>query len=403
MMKKLLINIFFIVSIICIPSIEGKAVTQIKSNETLGGLKQTLKELQNKQAAQNNKKRQTQSEINSNLQKKDNAEKELMQTKEEIESTEKKIERTNEEIEKLKKEIENLMILYQKLENENVYISYVTGASTITELIMRLDAINQLTEYNKQKLSEMETLIKSNEKMNKELEQYQVKLSSKIVAYENSVDILRDELAEIELGTVTIQDEIKNLQALIKNYESLGCKDTQLLTACVDVSNNTGWLKPVSKGRINSLYGYRKAPTAGASSYHKGIDIGVSEKTRVYSTANGVVGAIVERSSCGGNMVYVWVTVQGKPYTIVFMHLYSISVKVGQKVYTNTEIGLSGGGSTATRNGGYDRCTTGAHLHYGVASGGFYGSSKSTPLSSFNSHTMNPPGYPGLYQWFYSR
>jgi murein DD-endopeptidase MepM/ murein hydrolase activator NlpD len=86
------------------------------------------------------------------------------------------------------------------------------------------------------------------------------------------------------------------------------------------------------------------------------------------------------------------------------MHLKSFAVKVGDKVSVNTVVAYSGGGkSTASKYGGYDRCTTGAHLHYGLASGGWYGSSKSTPLGSFNSHTMNPPGYPGLYQWFYSR
>ena len=196
------------------------------------------------------------------------------------------------------------------------------------------------------------------------------------------------------------------MKALIKRYEDMGCKDNQTLTACVNVSNNEGWLRPISKGKITSLYGKRTSPTAGASSYHRGIDIGVAEGTAVYPTANGVVGAIVEKSSCGGNMLYIWATVKDKPYTYVFMHLKSFApgLKVGDKVVVNQVVAYSGGGkSTAARHGGYDRCTTGAHLHYGVASGGFYGSSKATPLSNFNAHTFAPPGYPGLYQWFYSR
>ena len=103
-------------------------------------------------------------------------------------------------------------------------------------------------------------------------------------------------------------------------------------------------------------------------------------------------------------MLYIWATVNGKQYTYVYMHLLSINVKVGDKVTINTPVAKSGGGaSTAYRYGGYDRCTTGAHLHYGLASGGFFGSNKSLPLSKFNAHTINPPGYPGIYQWFYSR
>ena len=47
----------------------------------------------------------------------------------------------------------------------------------------------------------------------------------------------------------------------------------------------------------------------------------------------------------------------------------SVKVKVGDKVTTNTVIGLIGGGSTAKANGGYDRCTTGTHLHFGISKG----------------------------------
>jgi len=401
MMKKyikLLIVYVVLLGITCLPV---SAKTSIKSGDTLASLKQELKNLEAKKAEQNNKKQQTQSQINANKKNMQTAENELENTKSEIASLTEQIEYTNEEIEKLKSETQSLMVLYQKLENENIYVSYITGASTMTELIMRMDAINQLTEYNEKKLKELELLISSNEKMNKELGEYQVVLDKKIVAYEASIEQLGDALSEIELGAVSIQEEIDSMKELIKYYQNIGCSETQELTACVSIANNSGWVKPVSKGRINSLYGYRSKPTANASSFHRGIDIGVSEGTKVYSTAAGTVGTIFRRKSCGGNMVYVWVYVNGKPYTIVFMHLLEIKVNVGDKVTTNTVIGLSGGGSTASRNGGYDTCTTGAHLHYGVASGGFYG--KDVSLGKFNSNTMNPPGYPGLYQWFYTR
>ncbi len=401
MMKRVLgylLVIVFLVSFLIRP------VNALSEKDTLGDLKQSLKNLQAKETANKNKKQKTQSEINAGKAKINQAETDIMKTQEEMGSIESKIEHTNEEIEKLKQETESLLVLYQKLENENVYVSYITGATSMTELIMRMDAISQLTDYNNEKLDSLETYIKNNEKLKKELANYQVKLDQKIIVYEQQVDDLRDELAELEEGMVTIQDEIKNLKKLIQYYEDLGCKDNQLLTACVNVTDNAGWLKPVSKGKITSLYGYRKSPTAGASSNHKGIDIGVSEGTVVYPTANGIVGAIVEKSSCGGNMLYIWTTVKGKQYTYVFMHLWKIYVKVGDKVTINTPVAESGGGShTASKYGGYDRCTTGAHLHYGLASGGWYGSSSATPLGSFNSHTMNPPGYPGLYQWFYTR
>ena len=409
MSKKSLINYLIILLLFLVLfTTRAYATTVIGKDETLGSLKESLKALQKKEQDNKNKKTKTQSEINANKTKIKNAENELMKTQLEIGTIEEQIEHTNGEIQKLKNETENLLVLYQKLENENIYVTYATGASSMTELIMRIDAINQLTDYNEQQLNNLEMLIKNNEKLNVKLDGYKEKLDSNIIAYENSIEELGDELAELEEGAVTIQDEIQNMQALIKRYQNMGCKDDQLLTDCVKISDNSGWLKPVSKGKITSLYGYRSSPTANASSYHKGVDIGVSEGTSVYPTANGEVAAIVypttNATRCGGKKLYIWTYVNGKKYTYVYMHLMEIKVNVGDKVTTDMVVALSGGGPKANlTNKLSDNCTTGPHLHYGLASGGWYGYSKDTPLSSFNSHTMNPPGYPGLYQWFYSR
>lgn len=400
MMKKI-VNIFLVI-VLCISMSfifqkEVNATIDIKAGDTLADLKNEVKKLQAKAAEQKNKKKQTQSEINANIAAMQKANNELEDTKIKIGELNDEIERTNRDIEKVKEESKELLILYQQLESENIYMAYITGASSMTELIMRMDVINQLTDYNEQKLHELEVLISNNKKLNKELEKYQVTLDKKIIAYETSIEVLEGQVEDLEEGVVDINKQIESAQEQVKSFESIGCKDNQELLACLRVGDNAGWLKPVPSGRITSLYGYRTSPTAGASSNHKGIDIGVAEGTKVYGTANGTVGAIVRRSSCGGNMVYIWAYVNGKKYTYVFMHLKEIWVNVGDTVKVDTVVGLSGGGSTARKNGGYDSCTTGAHLHYGLAQGGFYNS------SNFNSHTINPPGYPGLYQWFYSR
>ncbi len=402
MMKKIKWVIVILIIILGITVINVAKAAAIKENDTLGDLRNQLKELQKKQTESQNKKKKTQSEIAANKSAMIKASNDLEETKAKIVELSAEIEKTNGEVTELKSKTEELLRRYQKLKSENIYLNYITGASSMTELIMRMDAISQLSDENEAKIDELELLIISNDKLNKQLDKYQDTLNDKIVAYEASVAELNNELSELELGSLTIEQEITSLKETIKSYENLGCKDNQKLTECVNVANNSGWLKPVPKGRINSTFGYRAQPTATASSYHRGVDIGVSEGTSVYATAAGSVGAIVRKSSCGGNMVYIWAYVNGKPYTYVFMHLLEIKVSVGDKVGVNTIVGISGGGSTAKRNGGYDTCTTGAHLHYGLAANGFFGT-KELPLSKFNSNAINPPGYPGLYQWFYSR
>lgn len=400
--KKIIKYIFIFSFIFILMTNSTNVLAAVNQGDTLGDLKNQLKDLKNKQQQAKNKEKQTQAEIDSNKKKMSNAEYELEQTKSEIENTKIEIEKTNEDIANVKAESEDILRLYQKLESENVYMSYITGASSMTELIMRIDAVSQLIDYNQNKLNELELLIKTNEKLTEKLNDFQVELEEKIVAYDKSIEVLGDELADLVEGAITIEQEIDALEETIKGYEKLGCKDDQEIAACINATNNNGWVKPISKGRITSLYGYRSRPTANASSFHRGVDIGIAEGTKVYAAAAGSVGAIVRKASCGGNMVYIWAYVNGKPYTYVYMHLLEINVEVGQQVNINTVIGRSGGGSTSIKRGGYDKCTTGAHLHHGLAEGGFYGTKK-LPLSKFNSNTISPPGYPGLYQWFYNR
>ena len=66
------------------------------------------------------------------------------------------------------------------------------------------------------------------------------------------------------------------------------------------------------------------------------------------------------------------------------MHLLSIdeNIKVNTVVTDQTVIAKVGGGSTAKSKGGYDTCTTGTHLHFGIADG--------WNATSFNSYSFNP-------------
>ena len=399
MMKKnrfYIITAFILVAsfLICIANNE-LAYAAIKKGDTLGGLKKQRDALIAEQKKQNAQKARTKAEIEASKTKKLQAENELFQTKEDIQKLEENIAATNVQITSEKEKTNDLLRLYQQLQSENVYLSYITGASSMTDLIMRMDAINQFADYNERELNKLEMLQESNNSLNKELEKYQTKLDSQIKSYADSIVVLNDNLEELEEGEVTIAQEIKEL---IKYYESIPCRDDQDLIECVEIANNTGWLKPVTKGRITSGFGGRNRPTPTASSNHKGIDIGVSEGTPVYPTAAGQVAAIVRKSSCGGNMLYIWTNVNGKPYTYVYMHLKSIEVSVGEKVAVTDIVAYSGG-----RFYGYDRCTTGPHLHYGLSEGHHFGAPGDLALSKFNAYVIEPPGYPKVGGYFSGR
>lgn len=396
-MRKLsdyIIRLSLILLILSLYVIEPMSTKAAASASTLAGLRQELRTLQNKKATTENKKKLTQSEINQKNVDINNANKEIKNSEHKITLAEQHIAESKQKITELQDQISELMVILQVLNGNNTYLEFITDSTSMTDLIMRSDAINKLTSYNKERLEEAENLIKENEQLEVDLINYKKELNNNIAAYEAKIKELDSSLLQLSDISISIDDEIDLQKAAIKMYEEMGCGETENLEACAARLASNGWLKPVKKGKITSLFGYRVL--SGQSSFHSGIDIGVAENTPVYSATNGIVIKTL-RSNCGGNQVYVQSYVNGKAYTLLYAHLKSVSVRQGQKLTNQDIIGYSGGYSTSTLHGGYDRCTTGAHLHFSVSECVY------KSYSNFVANLISPPGFPGKGSWFYSR
>lgn len=117
------------------------------------------------------------------------------------------------------------------------------------------------------------------------------------------------------------------------------------------------WPCPSSR-RITSDYGPRNSPTAGASSYHKGIDIGAAHGADIVAAADGTV-VFAGYSNSAGN--YLTVSHGGGLYT-VYMHCSSLVAGNGQSVSRGQVIAKVGSTGISTGN----------HLHFGVTLNGSY-------------------------------
>jgi murein DD-endopeptidase MepM/ murein hydrolase activator NlpD len=116
--------------------------------------------------------------------------------------------------------------------------------------------------------------------------------------------------------------------------------------------NNFG----VVVGNLTSGFGYRRDPISGVRKFHNAIDIAAPRGTPVYAYTNGKVV-----TAGWGNMTGNYVVIDhGGGLRTKYLHLSSISVKVGQIVKVGQKIG--GVGST-----GY---STGNHLHFEVTKNG---------------------------------
>lgn len=121
----------------------------------------------------------------------------------------------------------------------------------------------------------------------------------------------------------------------------------------IDETSNKATMKwPTDGTTITSEYGYREQPTQGASTDHKGIDIGVPEGTKVYACEDGKV-IIAMDSETAGNYIVID---HGNGYISKYMHNSVLKVSVGDIVKKGQEIALSG-------NTGI---STGPHLHFQI-------------------------------------
>ena len=126
------------------------------------------------------------------------------------------------------------------------------------------------------------------------------------------------------------------------------------LRAECSVSTSQGiflWPCP-SSNHITPYFGNRTPPKQGASSDHKGIDIGASMGAQVIAAAAGKVTTVSYNSARG----YFIVVDHGSGYVTLYQHLSRQDVKVGDMVKAGQQIGAVGetGISTAP------------HLHFEI-------------------------------------
>ena len=153
----------------------------------------------------------------------------------------------------------------------------------------------------------------------------------------------------------------------------------------IDVSSSGyAWPSP-GYTTINSYFGYRTSPTAGASSYHSGLDIGAPEGSKLIAVTSG---EITFASFLGGGGYTITLTSGNIKFTYCHVSPNYI-VNVGDKVVQGQVIGYVGpknvygvkGNQYFDENGNpTNGATTGPHLHFGVRINGEY----VDPLSLFN-------------------
>lgn len=248
------------------------------------------------------------------------------------------------------------------------YWSVLFNATSFTDLLTRLSDANEVMEADQQVIDELEQLQAEIEEKKSNLETAR----TETVTLKNNLDSQKAELDQERAEANALAQEIESnaaeyqstLDAIEAEEEAIQKKIVQLsqqLAAQNGGSSSSaalgGYIWPVSSRKINSPFGPRNTGIAGASTNHKGVDIGgVYYSSQVHAAKAGTV-IISQYSSSYGNYVVIS---HGSGNTTLYAHMSSRSVSVGQTVAQGAVIGITG--STGI--------SSGPHLHFEITENG---------------------------------
>ena len=298
-------------------------------------------------------------------------------------------------LEKETAQIELLRSRIRAMEENSTYsyASFIFDSSSVTELLSRIGDVNDIMHYDKTLEEEymaaredVESIKKSYEEARHEQELLQKELDTKQAELDAQVEAAYTMIADIETLSDDAQAEYdaiaeeeakaeETLQEAIRKRAAEQAKHNQN-----NNSNNGGggnssgsggnsggggssgggsatslsnlqWPVP-SCTLITSRFGYRVAPTTGASTYHGGLDIGAGMGASIVAAG---AGDVIYAGANGGYGNCVMID-HGNGVVTVYAHMSSIGVSYGQYVTAGQYVGAVG--STGV--------STGPHCHFEI-------------------------------------
>ena len=273
------------------------------------------------------------------------------------------------------------------------YASFIFDSSSVTELLSRIGDVNDIMHYDKTLEEEymaaredVESIKKSYEEARHEQELLQKELDTKQAELDAQVEAAYTMIADIETLSDDAQAEYdaiaeeeakaeETLQEAIRKRAAEQAKYNQNNNSNNGGGGNSGgsggnsggggssgggsatslsnlqWPVP-SCTLITSRFGYRVAPTTGASTYHGGLDIGAGMGASIVAAG---AGDVIYAGDNGGYGNCVMID-HGNGVVTVYAHMSSIGVSYGQYVTAGQYVGAVG--STGV--------STGPHCHFEI-------------------------------------
>ena len=247
------------------------------------------------------------------------------------------------------------------------YWAVLFQAESFSDLLGRLSDIQEVLNYDQSVLDNLRDI-------RAQIQEKQATQEDLKADMAEAKATLEEQEADLESQREESNALVEEIEANIEEYQELWAQldaeedaiQDEILEKTEELARQMGWgqasaggyIWPVSTSkRITSPMGGRNTGIPGASTNHKGVDIGgVYYTSEIYATKAGVV-IKSELSSSYGNYVVIS---HGTGNTTLYAHMSKRLVKEGDVVSQGLVIGITG--CTGISNG--------PHLHYEITENG---------------------------------
>ena len=267
-------------------------------------------------------------------------------------------------------------------ENGNYsYITFLFEASSFSDFLARIGDVSDIMHYDRDleehymsAREDVETIKRSYEDAQLQQEELSRELDTKKTELDGMIDAATQLMLSIDeqsdnakaeydaIAKVRAESEAE-LNALVKKLaeeeaarkaaEEAAKRAQQGYSGGSTAVATGGFSWPVpSCSLITSRFGRRSSPTAGASSYHGGLDIGAGQGATIVAARGGTV-VLASYNGGYGNCVMID---HGGGVVTLYGHMQSFAVRYGQSVSAGQAIGYVG--STGV--------STGPHCHFEI-------------------------------------
>lgn len=298
------------------------------------------------------------------------------------------------ELEDAEDKLEELKIKYKERirameeEGELSYWEVVFKANSFSDLLDRLDMIQQIAASDRRRVQELSdaadavlearTTLEAEkadlEVTREELDEAQKALKAKrleadelllqLIARGQEFELLLEESEDAqeelmqEIAAKEKEFKQAQYQEWLATYVPPTTRPSDVTTPSTQAPSSGGWISPLSSYRLTSPFGMRVHPILGYERMHNGVDMSAPQGTPIYAAKSGRVSVAKWSNSAG---YYVSIN-HGDGFSSIYMHMTHFIVSAGQYVNAGQVIGYVG-------NTGLSK---GAHLHFGISYNGKY-------------------------------